>query len=75
MFVLDADGRYALNRDYSIRTMDEEAPRVYLQGYAEASHGFSEVLLSLMPHRAAEIIGSAAPSAAPRSEHAAVPAL
>lgn len=58
-FVVGSDGRYELNRDYSISSVDAAAPRVYLQGYGESSHGFSEVLLSLMPHRAAEIVSSA----------------
>ncbi|MFE3151808.1 hypothetical protein ACFXJ6_34995 [Streptomyces sp. NPDC059218] len=33
-------------------------PRIRLQGYAEAVHGFGAVLLSLMPLRAAGIVQS-----------------
>ena len=63
-FEFDPDGRYLLNRDYSIRTVNSDGPKVFLQGYAEATHGFSEVLLSLMPQRAAEIVESAAAASA-----------
>ncbi|HYN97002.1 MAG TPA: SidA/IucD/PvdA family monooxygenase [Pilimelia sp.] len=54
-----APDRYAIERDYAIRTDPDFQPRIFLQGYAEATHGFSEVLLSLMPFRAAEIVASA----------------
>ena len=64
LFETDDAGRYQLNRDYSVQTTDLNGPKVFLQGYAEATHGFSEVLLSLMPHRAAEIIESATEASA-----------
>lgn len=60
MFDLGPNGCYQIDRDYSIRTQKISAPQIYLQGYAEATHGFSEVLLSLMPIRAAEIAENAA---------------
>lgn len=63
-FRVDTKERYLINRDYSVRTIDADGPKVFLQGYAEATHGFSEVLLSLMPHRAAEIVESVATAAA-----------
>jgi L-ornithine N5-oxygenase len=50
--------RYAIRRDYTIETAADFRPRIFLQGFAEATHGFSEVLLSLMPIRAAEIVES-----------------
>lgn len=73
IFEAGTDGRYQLNRDYSISTSSPDSPRVFLQGYAEASHGFSEVLLSLMPHRAAEIVDSVAAAAAPVVVHEPAP--
>ncbi|MBO3740237.1 lysine N(6)-hydroxylase/L-ornithine N(5)-oxygenase family protein [Actinoplanes flavus] len=51
--------RYALRRTYDIETTSRFRPKIFLQGYAEATHGFSEVLLSLMPFRAAEIVDAA----------------
>ncbi len=58
-FEVNQSGSYEFNRDYSIKTVGDIGPKIYLQGYAELSHGFSEVLLSLMPQRAAEIARSA----------------
>jgi L-ornithine N5-oxygenase len=52
--------QYALERHYSIARRDGFRPGIYLQGYGELTHGFSEVLLSLMPHRAAEITADVA---------------
>lgn len=64
--MIDAD-QYALDRNYAVVAADGFLPRIYLQGYGERTHGFSEVLLSLMPFRAAEIVadaGAHAPAAA-----------
>ncbi|WP_282082595.1 lysine N(6)-hydroxylase/L-ornithine N(5)-oxygenase family protein [Streptomyces tendae] len=55
---MDTPDQYAVRRSYDIESSAEFRPRVFLQGYAEASHGFSEVLLSLMPFRAAEIVAA-----------------
>ncbi|MEV5202866.1 SidA/IucD/PvdA family monooxygenase [Streptomyces sp. NPDC053720] len=55
---METPQRYAIRRDYAIESAEGFMPRIYLQGYAEATHGFSEVLLSLMPLRAAEIVQS-----------------
>jgi L-ornithine N5-oxygenase len=60
----DSHGSYRINRDYSVSTTEDIGPRIFLQGYAESTHGFSEVLLSLMPERAAEIADSVARSRA-----------
>ncbi|GAA0585808.1 lysine N(6)-hydroxylase/L-ornithine N(5)-oxygenase family protein [Paractinoplanes ferrugineus] len=57
--ILAEPGRYALRRSYDIETAESFQPKIFLQGYAEATHGFSEVLLSLMPFRAAEIVEAA----------------
>lgn len=53
---LDEQGGYVIGKDYKLRSALNAG--VYLQGYGESTHGFSEVLLSLMPHRAAEIVRS-----------------
>lgn len=60
---METPERYAIRRDYSVVCVEEFAPRVFLQGFAEATHGFSEVLLSLMPVRAAEIVEALAKNA------------
>ncbi|MES9556461.1 MULTISPECIES: hypothetical protein [unclassified Streptomyces] len=52
---METPERCAIRRDYAIEGFK---PRIFLQGYAEAMYGFSEVLLSLMPMRAAEIVQS-----------------
>jgi L-ornithine N5-oxygenase len=49
------NGEYEVDRDYGIRARDGFAPRVYLQGYCEATHGISETVLSLLPMRAQDI--------------------
>ncbi len=49
---------YLFNRDYSVKTTKNISPNIYIQGYAEQSHGFSEILVSLMPVRAKEIMHS-----------------
>ncbi|MEM7584698.1 MAG: SidA/IucD/PvdA family monooxygenase [Acidobacteriota bacterium] len=57
-FEHDAKGGYRIERDYRIATRDGFRPRVYLQGYCEATHGISETVLSLLPVRAQEILRS-----------------
>jgi L-ornithine N5-oxygenase len=52
----DADGRYVFARDYHIERREDFLPKVYMQGYCEHTHGLSEILLSLMPIRAEEIL-------------------
>lgn len=54
--VTDAEGRYAFARDYYIERREGFEPKVYMQGYCEHTHGLSEILLSLMPIRAEEIL-------------------
>ncbi|MCV0427977.1 MAG: lysine N(6)-hydroxylase/L-ornithine N(5)-oxygenase family protein, partial [Roseibium sp.] len=46
---------YNIDRNYKVQTEQECGFQVFLQGYGERSHGFSEALLSLMPERAARI--------------------
>lgn len=57
-FETDADGGYSVLRDYRLASRDGFAPRVYLQGYCEATHGISETVLSLLPMRAGDIVES-----------------
>lgn len=49
-------GRYEVERSYAVKTSDNFLPKIYLQGYCEPTHGFSEVVLSLLPVRSASII-------------------
>lgn len=44
--------QYRMQRDYSVSIPGCKGFRVYLQGYSENTHGFSEAPLSLMPERA-----------------------
>lgn len=46
---------YEINHNYRVKTKTETGFNIYMQGYAERTHGFSETLLSLMPERAAKI--------------------
>ena len=51
-----ADGSgYRVERDYGVAARDGFRPRVFLQGYCEATHGISETVLSLLPMRAQDI--------------------
>ncbi|WP_416983285.1 SidA/IucD/PvdA family monooxygenase [Streptomyces sp. T028] len=64
---METPERYAIRRDYAIESVEGFGPRIFLQGFAEATHGFSEVLLSLMPMRAADIVQSIAENASVES--------
>ena len=61
----DGEGRLVIDRDYTVRAAPGFEPRIFLQGYAEETHGFTEVLLSLMPLRAAEIVDGVLASGLP----------
>jgi len=54
----EPSGAYRIERDYRIATGEGFAPRVYLQGFAEPTHGASETVLSLLPIRAGDILRS-----------------
>jgi L-ornithine N5-oxygenase len=54
----DGSGGYRIGRDYRVAAIPGFAPRVYLQGCSETTHGASETVLSLMPIRAASIVES-----------------
>ncbi|MEM7052876.1 MAG: SidA/IucD/PvdA family monooxygenase [Acidobacteriota bacterium] len=63
----DGAGDYRIERDYRLATVDGFEPRIYLQGYAEATHGISETVLSLLPIRAQDIARSLAAALEARS--------
>lgn len=44
-----------LDRDYRLPTRSTFAPKIYLQGYSELSHGLSDTLLSVIAIRSLEI--------------------
>ncbi|QKW23637.1 lysine N(6)-hydroxylase/L-ornithine N(5)-oxygenase family protein [Kitasatospora sp. NA04385] len=52
----DEDGRLLVDRDYSVRTAPGFAPKVFLHGAAEHTHGLTSTLLSLIAHRAGDIL-------------------
>jgi methionyl-tRNA synthetase len=54
----DAAGKAAMTRDYRLAGAPGFAPGVYVQGFAEQTHGPSETVLSLLPVRASEILAS-----------------
>jgi len=47
---------YRVERSYAIVNKPMFIPKIYLQGYCEPTHGFSEVLLSLLPVRSVAIL-------------------
>jgi L-ornithine N5-oxygenase len=53
---MEGPNEYRFKRSYCVETDPEFEPRIYLQGFCEATHGFSEVLLSLLPIRSQEIL-------------------
>jgi L-ornithine N5-monooxygenase len=61
----DAAGEIVLSRHHRVQTRSELPCGLYLQGFAEASFGPSDTLLSLLPFRAAEIVGDIAARSEP----------
>jgi L-ornithine N5-monooxygenase len=49
---------YKVERDYRLATSPSFAPGIFLQGFAEATHGVSEPVLSLVAIRAGDILKS-----------------
>ncbi|RSM58019.1 L-lysine 6-monooxygenase [Actinoplanes sp. ATCC 53533] len=76
----DADGRLAVSREHRVRTTDELTCGLYVQGFAEATHGLGDTLLSLLPFRSKQIItaiakdGGSLARAFPPAGHDAGPA-
>lgn len=52
------EGRLAVDRSYRVRTVSGFRPLVFVQGFSESTHGLSDTLLSVLPHRAREILDS-----------------
>jgi L-ornithine N5-monooxygenase len=65
---VDEAGRYVIRRDYGLATKDELTAGVYLQGFAEGTHGLSDTLLSVLALRSTEILDSISARAASASE-------
>jgi L-ornithine N5-oxygenase len=59
-------GAYKMERDYRLTTEPGFLPRLYLQGFAEDTHGASEPVLSLLPIRAGDIVKSISAATAPQ---------
>jgi len=51
-------GGYRILRDYRVASDAACGPGIFLQGFAEATHGASETVLSLLPIRAGDILDS-----------------
>jgi L-ornithine N5-oxygenase len=54
----EGDGGYRIGRDYRLVPHPALAAGVFLQGFAEQTHGASETVLSLLPVRAGDILKS-----------------
>jgi len=60
LLVRDGQGRYQIERDYSLITMPDLCCGIYLQGGTERTHGLSSSLLSNIAVRSGEIANSIA---------------
>ncbi|NTX31871.1 lysine N(6)-hydroxylase/L-ornithine N(5)-oxygenase family protein [Burkholderia pyrrocinia] len=60
-----------VTRDYLLATPEQFAPRIYLQGCCEDSHGLSDTLLSVLARRADEICASLEDGIAPAHDDGA----
>jgi L-ornithine N5-monooxygenase len=54
------EDRYAVERNYRIRSREDFLPRIFLQGFCESTHGISDTLLSNLAKRSVEILGALA---------------
>lgn len=54
----DGDGGYKVERSYRVAAAPSFNAGVFLQGFAEETHGASETVLSLLPIRAGDIVNS-----------------
>ena len=55
-YLLCSPNGYCLDRCYSVVGRAGFQPKIFIEGYCEHTHGFSEVLLSLLPVRSTEIV-------------------
>lgn len=60
-FMDHIEGHPVIRRDYRIECHDEFEPHLYLQGFAERTHGIADTLLSIAAHRAGIIASELAP--------------
>jgi L-ornithine N5-oxygenase len=58
------DGGYEVGRDYRVQCVPGFAPKIYLQGFCESTHGLPDGLLSILPVRSQEIVQSLVGNAA-----------
>jgi lysine/ornithine N-monooxygenase len=56
--LFDASGMPKMQRDYSVQSKAEFAPKVFVFGPTEQTHGLTSVLLSILPHRAEDLFNS-----------------
>ncbi|HYO11906.1 MAG TPA: SidA/IucD/PvdA family monooxygenase [Thermoanaerobaculia bacterium] len=54
----NGSNEYKVERDYSLTTAPSFSPGIFLQGFAEGTHGASETVLSLVAIRAGDILKS-----------------
>jgi len=54
----NGDGTYQVGRDYRVQSVPGFAPKVYLQGFCESTHGIPDGLLSVLPVRSRDIVHS-----------------
>lgn len=52
------EGGYQIEREYRLVTKENFKPSIFVQGYNESTHGLSDTLLSILPHRSSEILAS-----------------
>jgi L-ornithine N5-oxygenase len=52
------EGCFRVGRDYRVQSVPGFAPRIYLQGFCESTHGIPDGLLSVLPVRSGEIAQS-----------------
>ncbi len=59
MLIRDASGQLAIGRDYSLETAEGFRPKIFLQGATEQTHGLTSTLISVLSHRASEVLRAA----------------
>ncbi|HUZ39578.1 MAG TPA: SidA/IucD/PvdA family monooxygenase [Streptosporangiaceae bacterium] len=69
----DDDGWPVVSREHRVRTTEELTAGLYVQGFAEATHGLGDTLLSLLPFRSKQIITAIAKDGGMWARNGAVP--
>jgi L-ornithine N5-oxygenase len=65
-FIKRANGRYQIDRNYRLVTEPAFRAGIFMQGFAEPTHGASETVLSLTSVRAGDIVKSLTSQASAR---------